>query len=89
MKYYLATLNIRIGEYGTDTSIRFATDGEPDAIHHHIAKTFWGKSEEDDETYYFDGGQVAVEVGVREEVSKEVFYAIPNQVACLFNKEGW
>lgn len=86
MKYYLGVLNIRIGEYGVDTSIRFAVDetNDPDAIHHHIAKTFWGKSQEDDETYYFDGGQVAVEVGDRVEVSREVFEAIPNSVACSF-----
>lgn len=86
MKYYLATLNIRIGEYGVDTSIRFATAQDPDEMHHRVAKTFWGKSEEDDETYYFDGGQVAIEVGDRVEVNREVFNAIPNSVACIFNE---
>lgn len=86
MKYYLATLNVRIGEYGVDTSIRFATDKDPDEIHHQVAKTFWGKSREEDETYYFDGGQVAIEVGDRVEVSREVFNAIPNSVACIFNR---
>lgn len=88
MKYYLGTLNVQIGDYGVDTSIRFATSGNPDKFHHHIAKTFWGKSEEDDETYYFNGGQIAIEVGDRVEVNKEVFYAIPNSVACLFHKEN-
>jgi hypothetical protein len=88
MKYYLGTLDIRIGEYGVDTSIKFSTDGDPDKTHHAIAKTFWGKSEEDDETYYFDGGQIAVEVGARVEVSRDVFNAIPNSIACFFNKEG-
>jgi len=85
VKYYLATLNVRIGEYGVDTSIRFSTDGDPSELHHHIAKTFWGKSQEDDETYYFDGGQIAVEVGDRVEVSREVFMAIPNSIACRFH----
>lgn len=88
MKYYLGTLNIRIGEYGVDTSIKFATAGDPDKLHHKIAKTFWGKSEEDDETYYFDGGQIAVEVGDRVEVSREVFSAIPHSVAGHFNEGG-
>ena len=86
MKYYLGTLNIRIGEYEVDTSIRFATNGEPSEIHHDIAKTFWGRSREDDETYYFFGDEIAIEVGDRVEVSKEVFNAIPNSVACRFNK---
>ena len=44
--------------------------------------------EEDDETYYFDGGQVAVEVGDRVEVSREVFSAIPHSVAGHFNEGG-
>jgi len=88
MKYYLGTLGIRIGEYGVDTSIKFATDKEPDKIHSRIAKTFWGKSQEDDDVYYFDGGQVAVYVGDRVEVSREVFNAIPNSIACSFNREG-
>jgi hypothetical protein len=87
-KYYLAGLNCRLGDYGVSTAIRFIADGDPTAIVHDIASDFWGKcDEEDDGTYYFNGGEVAVEVECFEEVSKEVFDSIPTQIAPVLHKK--
>lgn len=88
-KYYLAGLNITIGEYEVDTAIRFSSEHNPELTAHDIAEDFYGKCcREEDEVYYFNGGEVAVEVGCIGEVSKEVFDAIPNQVApVLWGKE--
>jgi hypothetical protein len=82
MKYYLGSLNITLGEYEVDTAIRFSANGNPRLKIHDIAEDFYGNCYcEDDGTYYFNGGEVAVEVGCFEEVSKEVFDSIPNQIA--------
>jgi hypothetical protein len=85
MKYYLATVNMTIGEYDATTSIRFATDQDPSEVHNHIVKDWWGKPDKiDDDTYYFFGGEVAVTAGEQIEVSREVFESIPNSIACSF-----
>jgi len=82
MKYYLASLNCRLGEYEVSTAIRFIADGDPETIIHDIASDFWGECcEEDNGTYYFNGGEIAVEVDCFEEINKEVFDGIPTQIA--------
>lgn len=84
MKYYLGSLEIRIGEYEVNTSIRFETDGNEGEYHHKIAQNFWGDCYEiDDGVYYFNGGEIAINIGDRVEVSKELFDSIPNSIACL------
>ena len=87
MKYYLAVLQNRFGEYEVDATIRFATKGNPTRYHDYLAKTFWvgecDKGSYDD----YDFGHVAVTVGARVEVTKEVFDAIPNSIAPLLERE--
>ncbi len=46
------------------------------------AKEFFpGEVEEDDRTYYFDTGQIAVEVAVRKNITKEEYYVMRKYLA--------
>lgn len=88
-KCYLGSLNVHFGEYEVSTAIRFLADSNPEATIHSIASDFWGECyEEDDGTYYFNGGEVAVEVECFEEVSREVFDSIPTQIAPVLWEKG-
>lgn len=88
-KYYVAGLNVTIGEYTVDTAIRFSSEVNPELTLHDIAEDFYGRCyRQEDDVYYFNGGEVAVEVGCFEEVSKELFDSIPTQIApVLWKKE--
>jgi len=75
-KYWLLVLHIQCGEY--EFYSKSLHEGEKfDAEDY--AKDFYGNlSDEDDGTYYFNGGEVAVQVQSCDEICKKVYTYLIN-----------
>lgn len=83
MKYYVAELKERNGEYEYQHIYKFKTQVTPAEVLHDIAKDFYdyetGHKEEDvrEGLYYFNEGEVCVQTGGFCEIEENVFNSLP------------
>ena len=80
VKYYIADIEQRIGEYEPTTNIRFKTEGDPQAYLADIVKGFYGDEPNEDEpnsgVYWNSSMEAVCYAGNFTEVSKETFEAV-------------
>ena len=85
MKYYIAEITERNGEFGYNTKYLFATDGKPDEYSNNVAMEWRGSDKDDwdedlegywcDGTLIFDGGS--------KEISKDDFDVLKKYLSIL------
>jgi len=86
-KFYIADIDITIGEYEVSSTFMFATSGNPERHVDHVASTFYGQPDDDDDkesnVYYFNGGEIAIQSGRFSEITAECFEALKLKVVQL------
>lgn len=82
MKYYICELISAIGDYEHETTLRFETDGDPLEYANNLARNFWGEPKliENDDTFYFNSGEIICWANFANEISKEVYDALNGSV---------
>lgn len=74
MKTYLGKITVASGDYSTDCTIRFKTEGKPAAFLNRIAKNWYGSTPtKTGDGYTFDAGCVYVEASNWKAVSPEQY----------------
>ena len=80
VKYYIADIEERIGDHLPTTTIRFRTEGDPQAYLADIVKGFYGDEPNEDEpnsgVYWNETMEKVCYAGNLTEVSKETFEAV-------------
>jgi hypothetical protein len=80
MKYYLAQIDTRNGEYETSETIKFKTDYNPDKVLDDIARQ-WFDEENDGEykhsEWYWHNMEVVTRAGLWQEISKATYLTLP------------
>ena len=80
VKYYIGDIEERIGDHQPTTSIRFRTEGDPQAYLADIVKSFYGDEPNEDEpnsgVYWNETMEKVCYAGIFTEVSKETFEAV-------------
>ena len=96
VKYYIADIEERIGDHLPTTTIRFRTEGDPQAYLADIVKGFYGDEPEEDGhnsgVYWNSSMEAICYAGNFTEVSKETFEAVgwhlSNMTGSRFSDRG-
>lgn len=96
VKYYIGDIEERIGDHQPTTSIRFRTEGDPQAYLADIVKSFYGDEPNEDEpnsgVYWDETMEKVCYAGNFTEVSKDHFEAyqghLPDMTGYGFSEQG-
>lgn len=96
VKYYIADIEQRIGEYEPTSTIRFMTESDPKEYLADIVKGFYGDEPEEDGhnsgVYWNSSMEAVCYAGIFTEVSKETFEAVgwhvSNMTGSRFSDRG-
>ena len=73
MRYWFLKLEVRAGEYEVTTSSVHKTNRKEEFDSEDYAQNFWNEGEEQDGTYFFDCGCIAVSVWDCKEITKKEY----------------
>lgn len=88
--FYIGTVNEFNGEYQYTFTFRFATSGKPECLIKRLAASWYGKEnrckhmESGSDSFFFNGGEVAVRPGSFHPVSESAF----NELAMITDMTG-
>lgn len=80
MKYYIGQIDERLGEYEGSSIIRFNTDGCPSEYLDNLARIWYDEENDGSEKlneWYWHNGEVICRGGSWQEVTEELYNALP------------